>query len=131
MPNARFLIIITLQTTGTNTMKKLTSGLSLSLGLLLIGFSQSAFAGQTTTFTGPYGGTSTRTFSNGQQTINRTGPYGGTQQINRDFVNGQQTSTFTGPKGGTSTRTLGNGQQTITRKGPYGGLQQTTRTIYP
>jgi hypothetical protein len=112
-------------------MKKLTFGLSISLGLLLISSSQSAFAGQTTTFTGPYGGTSTRTFSNGQQTINRQGPYGGTQQINRDFVNGKQTATFTGPYGGTSTRTFSNGQQTITRKGPYGGTQQTIRNIHP
>jgi hypothetical protein len=110
-------------------MKKLTSALSLSLGLLLVS-SQVALAEQTTTYTGPKGGTSTRTFGNGQQTIIRKGPYGGTQQINRDFVNGQQTTTYTGPKGGTSTRTFGNGQQTIIRKGPYGGTQQINRTFH-
>ncbi len=108
-------------------MKKLTFGLSISLGLLLIGSSQSAFAGQTNTFTGPYGGTTTRTFSNNQETINRRGPYGGTQQINRDFVNGQQTVTFTGTNGGNITGTFGN----IIRKGPYGGVQQNIRTTHP
>lgn len=108
-------------------MKKLTFGLSISLGLLLIGSSQSAFAGQTNTFTGPYGGTITGTYSNGQETITRKGPYGGTQQINRDLVNGQQTIILTGPNGGTITGTASN----ILRKVPYGGGQRIFRTIRP
>jgi hypothetical protein len=93
-------------------MKKLTLGLSLSLGLLLMGLSQPAFAGQTTTRTGPYGRTQTtnRTVGNGQQTTTRTGPYGRTQTTNR---------------------TVGNGQQTTTRTGPYGRTQTTTRTVNP
>jgi hypothetical protein len=107
-------------------MNKLTFGLSISLGLLLIGSSQSAFAGQTNTANSPYGGTITRIFNNAQQIINRQGSYGGKPQINRDSVNGQSSVTFIGPYGGTITQTLGNGQQTITRKGPYGGVQQIT-----
>jgi hypothetical protein len=65
-------------------MKKLTLGLSLSLGLLLMSFSQAAFAGKTIRV-GPYGNTqtTTRTVGNGQQTTTRTGPNGRTQQTTR------------------------------------------------
>jgi hypothetical protein len=92
-------------------MNKLSLSLTLSVGLLFVGLSQSVLAGQTTT---------------------RTGPNGNVQTTNRTVGNGQQTTTRTGPNGNvqTTNRTVGNGQQTTTRTGPNGKTQQTTRTIY-
>jgi hypothetical protein len=89
-------------------MKKLTLGLSLAL--LLVSFSETAFAGQTTF---------------------RTGPKGNSLTTNRSAGNGQQVTTRTGSGGKTQTtvRAAGNGSQTTTRIGPNGGVQQTTRTI--
>ena len=89
-------------------MQKSILNLSVALGFAVLGFSQTAFAGNITR-TGPNGnaGTTTRSVSNGQQTTTRTGPYGNT---------------------GTTTRSVSNGQQT-TRTGPYGNTGTTTRTF--
>jgi uncharacterized protein (UPF0333 family) len=82
-------------------MQKSILSLSISIGLLVIGFSQTAFAQQTTTRTGPNGNSqvTNRTYGNGQQTTTRTGPKGNSQVTNRTYGNGQQTTTRTGPKG--------------------------------
>jgi hypothetical protein len=88
-------------------MQKSILSLSISIGLLVVGFSQTAFAQQTTTRTGPNGNSqvTNRTYNgNGQQTTTRTGPNGNTGVTNRTFTGtGQQTTTRTGPKGKTQT----------------------------
>jgi hypothetical protein len=93
-----------------NIMHKSTLGLALATCLLILGSSPAAFAGQTTT---------------------RTGPYGRTQTVNRSAGNGQQTTVRTGPYGRSrvTNRSVGNGQQVTTRTGPYGRTQTTTRTL--
>ncbi len=85
-------------------MQKSILNLTLSIGLLTLGFAQTAFAGQlTTTRTGPLGNTLTtnRSYGNGQQTTTRTGPLGNTQTTNRRYSNGQLNTTRTGPLGNT------------------------------
>jgi hypothetical protein len=87
-------------------MQKSILNLTLSIGLLTLGFAQTAFAGeQTTTRTGPNGNsqTTTRSVEPGQQNTTRTGPKGNTQTTNRSYGNGQQNTTRTGPKGNTQT----------------------------
>jgi hypothetical protein len=88
-------------------MHKSTFGLALATCLLVLGSSQAAFAGQTTTRTGPYGRTQTvnRSAGNGQLTTTRTGPYGRSRVTNRSVSNGQQVTTRTGTKGRTQTTT--------------------------
>jgi hypothetical protein len=87
-------------------MKNSILNLTLAIGLLTLGFTQTAFAGQqNTTRTGPKGNTQTtnRSYGNGQQNTTRTGPKGNTQTTNRSYGNGQQNTTRTGPKGNTQT----------------------------
>jgi hypothetical protein len=54
-------------------------------GLATLGFTQTAFAQQTTTRTGPNGNSqvTTRTAGNGQETTTRTGPNGNSQVTTR------------------------------------------------
>lgn len=85
-------------------MQKSILNLTLSIGLLTLGFAQTAFAGQqTTTRTGPNENTLTtnRSYRNGQQTTTRTGPNGNTQTTKRSYNNGQLNTTRTGPLGNT------------------------------
>ena len=93
-------------------MQKSIISLSLVLGLTVLSFGQSAFAGQKTIRTGPKGNTETtnRSAGNGQQTTTRTGTNGNTQTTNRSAGNGQQTTTRTGTNGKTQTtnRSVGN-----------------------
>jgi hypothetical protein len=88
-------------------MQKSIIGLSLSIGLVILGLGQTAFAGQqTTTRTGPNGNSAVtnRNYSgNGTQTTTRTGPNGNSAvtNINRTYSNGQLNTTRTGPNGNT------------------------------
>jgi hypothetical protein len=69
-------------------MKNSILNLTLAIGLLTLGFVQTAFAGeQTTTRTGPNGNTQTtnRTYGNGQQNTTRTGLKGNSQVTNRSL----------------------------------------------
>jgi hypothetical protein len=93
-------------------MQKSILNLTLSIGLLTLGFTQTAFAGQLNT--------------------TRTGPNGNTITTNRSYGNGQLNTTRTGPNGNTTTtnRRYSNGQQTTTRTGPNGNSQVTNRSIY-
>jgi hypothetical protein len=92
-------------------MSKSIVKLTLVLGFIACGFTQTAFAGQ--------------------QTTTRTGPKGNSQVTNRAYGNGAQTTTRTGPKGNSqvTNRTYGNGAQTTTRTGPQGNSQVTNRTF--
>jgi hypothetical protein len=91
-------------------MQKSIFNLVLAIGFATLGFTQTAFAQQSTT---------------------RTGARGNSQVTNRTYGNGQQNTTRTGVRGRTQTtnRTYGNGQQTTTRKGPKGRTQSTNRSI--
>jgi hypothetical protein len=93
-------------------MQKSIVSFTLIIGLVALGCSQAAFAGQKTTRTGPKGNseTTTRTVGNGQQTTTRTGPKGNSEVTNRSYGNGQQTTTRTGSNGKTQTtnRSVGN-----------------------
>ncbi|WP_373539427.1 hypothetical protein [Chamaesiphon sp.] len=86
-------------------MQKSIFNLSLVIGLVTLGFTPTAFAGQTTTRTGSQGNSqvTNRGYSNGTQTTTRTGPQGKTQVTNRGYGNGTQTTTRTGPQGKTQT----------------------------
>ncbi len=91
-------------------MQKSILSLSITLGLVILGFDQTAFAGQaTTTRTGPNGNSAStnRTYGGGSQTTTRTGPNGNSAvtNINRSYSNGSLTTTRTGPKGNTGTTT--------------------------
>ncbi|PSB56774.1 hypothetical protein [Chamaesiphon polymorphus] len=69
-------------------MYKSTIALSISLGLVILGFCQTTLAGsQTTTRTGPNGNSAVtnRTYGNGSQTTTRTGPNGNSAVTNRSF----------------------------------------------
>jgi hypothetical protein len=70
-------------------MQKSIVRFTLIIGLAALGFSQSAFAGQKTTRTGPKGNSqvTNRSYGNGQQTTTRTGPKGKTQTTNRSVGN--------------------------------------------
>lgn len=82
-------------------MRKSIFSLSLTIGLVFLGFNQAALAGQQTTRTGPNGNSqvTNRSAGNGQQTTSRTGPNGNSQVTNRNAGNGQQTTTRTEPNG--------------------------------
>ncbi len=90
-------------------MQKSIVGLSISIGLVILGLGQTAFAGQfTTTRTGPNSNSAitNRNYSgNGTQTTTRTGPNGNSAvtKINRTYSDGQLNTTRTGPKGNTAT----------------------------
>jgi hypothetical protein len=91
-------------------MQKSILSLSISIGLVIVGFGQTTFAGQeTTTRTGPNGNSAVtnRTYGGGSQTTTRTGPNGNSavSNINRSYGNGSQTTTRTGPNGNTGTTT--------------------------
>jgi hypothetical protein len=92
-------------------MQKSILNLTLAIGLLTLGFTQTAFAGQ--------------------QNTTRTGPKGNSQVTNRSYGNGQQNTTRTGPKGNSqvTNRSYGNGQQNTTRTGPKGNSQVTNRSL--
>jgi hypothetical protein len=88
-------------------MKNSILNLTLAIGLLTLGFTQTAFASeQTTTRTGPNGNsqTTTRSAVPGEQTTTRTGPNGNSQTTTRSAVPGEQTTTRTGPNGNSLTR---------------------------
>jgi hypothetical protein len=93
-------------------MQKSIFSFTLIIGLVALGFSHTAFAGQKTTRTGSNGNSqvTNRSYGNGQQTTTRTGPNGKTQTTNRSYGNGQQTTTRTGLNGKTQTtnRSFGN-----------------------
>jgi hypothetical protein len=93
-------------------MQKSILNLTLAIGLLTLGFTETALADRLTT--------------------TRTGPNGNTLTTNRSYDNGQLTTTRTGPNGNTLTtnRRYGNGQLTTTRTGPNGNKQVTNRSIY-
>jgi hypothetical protein len=117
------------------TMQKSILNLTLSIGLLTLGFTQTAFAGQqTTTHTGPNGNTITtkRSYDDGQQTTTHTGPNGNTITIDRRYDNGKLKTTLTGPNGNTIKidRRYDNGQLKTTRTGINGNNQMTNRSIY-
>lgn len=70
-------------------MQKSIVSFTLIVGLAALGFSQAAFAGQTTIRTGPKGNSevTNRSYGNGQQTTTRTGPKGKTQTTTRSVGN--------------------------------------------
>jgi hypothetical protein len=90
-------------------MRKSIIGLSISIGLAILGLGQTAFAGQFNTIrTGPNGNSAVtnRNYSgNGTQTTTRTGPKGNSAvtKINRTYSNGQLNTNRTGPNGNTVT----------------------------
>ncbi len=93
-------------------MQKSIFSFTLIIGLVTLGCTQAAFAGQTTTRTGSKGNSAVtnRSYGNGQQTTTRTGPNGNSEATNRSYGYGQQTTTRTGIKGKTQTtnRSVGN-----------------------
>ena len=91
-------------------MKKSALGTIAALSLVILSFSEPAFAGQ-------------------QATV-RTGRNGRSFSTERTYGDGQQTTVRAGSNGNTQTteRTYGDGQQTTVRTGPNGSSQVTTRT---
>jgi hypothetical protein len=95
-------------------MQKSIISLSISIGLVILGFAQTAFAGQLTTI--------------------RTGSHGNSAVTNRTYGGGSQTTTRTGPKGNSAVtninRSYGNGSLNTTRTGTKGNTGTTTRSVY-